>query len=39
LFGPGGTGFSPFAHASCVGGYHVGSFHLTTIWKRPSGVG
>ncbi len=37
--GPGGTGFSPFAHASCVGGYHHGFFCLTTISKCPSGVG
>ena len=36
--GPGGTGFSPAAQGS-AGGYHHGFFHLTTIWKRPSGVG
>src|SRR4051794_2904662 len=38
LPGPGGTGFSPFAHGE-FGGYHHGFFHLTMIWKRPSGVG
>ena len=38
LPGPGGIGFAPFAHGE-FGGYHHGSFHLTTIWKRPSGVG
>ena len=38
LPGPGGVGFSPFAHGS-GGGYHHGSFHLTTIWKWPIGVG
>ncbi len=39
LPGPGGTGFSPAAQASCVGGYHHGFFSLTAMWKRPSGVG
>ncbi len=38
LPGPGGTGFSPFAHGD-AGGYHHGFFHLTTIWNLPSGVG
>src|SRR2546421_8065851 len=38
LPGPGGTGFSPLAHGE-LGGYHHGLRHLTTIWKRPSGVG
>src|SRR5437588_12494028 len=38
LFGPGGIGFSPAAHGE-FGGYHHGFRHLTTIWKRPSGVG
>ena len=37
--GPGGTGFRPFAQSSCTGGYHHGFFHLTTMWKRPRGVG
>src|SRR5215208_2518031 len=36
--GPGGTGFWPAAHGD-AGGYHHGFFHLTAIWKRPSGVG
>jgi len=36
--GPGGTGFSPWAHDE-AGGYHHGLRHLTTIAKRPSGVG
>src|SRR6266496_5962135 len=36
--GPGGTGCSPCAHGD-AGGYHHGFRHLTTIWKRPSGVG
>ena len=31
--GPGGTGLSPLAQASCVGGYHHGFNCLTTIWK------
>ena len=30
--GPGGIGFAPFAHGES-GGYHHGSFHLTTISK------
>src|SRR3954452_25495375 len=38
LPGPGGIGFCPFAHGD-EGGYHHGFFHLTTIEKRPSGVG
>src|ERR671934_171976 len=38
LFGPGGIGFWPAAHGE-DGGYHHGFFHLTTIVKRPSGVG
>ena len=38
LPGPGGIGCSPFAQSE-FGGYHHGFFHLTTIWKRPSGVG
>src|SRR2546423_14836911 len=39
LPGPGGTGSSPCAHESWVGGYPHGLPHLTTIWKRPRGVG
>src|SRR5205809_6278617 len=38
LPGPGGTGFSPCAHGE-FGGYHHGFFHITTIEKRPFGVG
>ena len=38
LPGPGGIGFWPCAHGE-LGGYHHGFFHLTTIEKRPSGVG
>src|SRR5438105_4672458 len=38
LSGPGGIGFWPAAHGE-LGGYHHGFFHLTTIVKRPSGVG
>jgi hypothetical protein len=37
--GPGGTGLSPRAQTSWVGGYHQGLTHLTTTWKRPAGVG
>src|SRR5436305_181062 len=36
--GPGGIGSAPAAHGE-FGGNHVGLRHLTTIWKRPSGVG
>src|SRR5581483_5460395 len=38
LPGPGGIGFAPLAHGE-FGGYHHGLRHLTTIAKRPSGVG
>ena len=38
LSGPGGIGFSPCAQGES-GGYHHGFLHLTTIEKRPSGVG
>ena len=38
LPGPGGIGFAPFAQGE-FGGYHHGFSHLTTIRKRPSGVG
>src|SRR5881396_1728645 len=38
LSGPGGTGFWPAAQGES-GGYHHGFRHLTTILKRPSGVG
>src|SRR4029077_15333728 len=38
LFGPGGTGWAPAAHESCVGGNHHGFFCLTTTSKCPSGV-
>src|SRR2546428_772224 len=37
LPGPGGTGFSPFAHGD-AGGDHHGFAPLTLIWKRPRGV-
>src|SRR5436189_5851435 len=36
--GPGGIGFDPCAQGES-GGYHHGFRHLTTILKRPSGVG
>src|SRR6266542_1126458 len=36
--GPGGTGLRPCAHGD-GGGYHQGFRHLTTISKRPTGVG
>src|SRR6185369_11641632 len=39
LPGPGGTGLRPAAQESYVGGYHHGLTCLTTIWKRPVGVG
>src|SRR4051794_28191150 len=39
LPGPGGTGLRPFPHESCVGGFHHGFFHLTTMFQRPRGVG
>src|SRR5581483_4498351 len=39
LSGPGGTGFSPLAQSSWIGGYHHGSFHFTMMWKVPAGVG
>src|SRR5947207_9180807 len=38
LSGPGGIGCCPCAHGE-AGGYHHGFLHLTTILKRPSGVG
>ena len=38
LPGPGGTGLAPAAHAE-VGGYHHGFTYLTTMSKRPRGVG
>src|SRR2546430_1050971 len=38
LLGPGGIGFCPWAQRE-FGGYHHGFRHLTTIEKRPSGVG
>src|ERR671934_2003668 len=38
LLGPGGIGCWPAAHGD-FGGYHHGFRHLTTIVKRPSGVG
>src|SRR5207253_8415927 len=38
LFGTGGIGFWPAAHGE-FGGYHHGFLHLTTIVKRPNGVG
>ena len=28
-----------FWESYCTGGYHQGFFHLTTMWKVPSGVG
>src|SRR5262249_3587400 len=37
--GPGGTGFSPAAHAEPAGGDHHGVRSLITISKWPSGVG
>src|SRR5690348_63278 len=38
LPGPGGTGLSPAAHGE-FGGNHQGFRHMTTMLKRPSGVG
>jgi hypothetical protein len=38
LPGPGGIGLASFAQSD-GGGFHHGLRHLTSIWKRPSGVG